>query len=942
MKKWMSNKDWLIALSLLILVVTGCIVYNGLKEEEKEIIISESKKVETKTIATASKVYYEKDTYTCKAGETIETQVSTNDSTYVKTIGSSDSSIATLSVNKERKLNCTNCVAVTIQCNKEGNATLRTTSSGDVAATSKITVIEKEEIGTVSYEKENYSCLEGESITTTVQSSTSNDYVKTIGSTDTNVAKLEVVKDAKTNCKNCATVKINCIKSGEVEVVATSSKDVKTSSKVTVQKKETTPVKGSISFDKQSYTCKAGESFTTMIEAYPTENTVANYKIGSNTIATIERNEGQQVNCKNCFIVKVNCKTKGITNIEATSNTGAKTTAKLVVEEEEKKVEVGTISFEKDSFTCKEGESFKTTIKASPETNTVASFKSENTTVATIEKNTSEQVKCINCLNVIVNCKKSGTTKLGATSNTGATTITNLIVEQKEEPKKEVGTISYDKTSYSCKSGESFIAIVKPTEDARIKSIGSSNIHVAGIELQNEKVENCENCVKVKVNCVNEGTAKLSATSSTNEKVSSDVKVANGTEPVKGTTVSYDQKSYTCYEGESFIAEVEASPETNYIKSIGSTNIHVAGIALSNEKKSTCTNCVAVKVNCVKEGQANITAKTTQGGNTSSTVIVKKKEEEKGTISFDKETYSCNEGESFNVLIKSTPSDSTISNFKSSNTAIASIERSTGLQVNCKNCLVAKVTCKKQGNVKLEATSSKKATTSSIVTVNKKENLKGSIEEEITSEPIIDIGTISYDKTSYTCKEGESFNAVIKAYPSTEAVRKISSMNSNILSVIENKELQVNCKNCLMVKVTCKKAGTTQLMASSSLGAETTSKVTVSKKEKNIGKIYYDKTSYTCKEGESFNALIKTNLADSTVYKIGSNNSYVATLAQNKGLQVNCKNCLMVKVTCKKAGTTYLTSTSSTGAETKSKVTVSKKTTTVTSTSTSINGYRVR
>ncbi|MBR2828897.1 MAG: hypothetical protein IKE70_06680, partial [Bacilli bacterium] len=607
-----------------------------------------------------------------------------------------------------------------------------------------------------------------------------------------------------------------------------------------------------------------------------------------------------------------------------------------------------------DSYTCREGEKIETAIKVTPETNTVANIKNENTKVATITKNKTEQ----GILNVVINCKKEGTTKLEATSKTGVTASTNIVVEKQEEkneePQKEVGTLSYDKTSYSCKTGESFLAIVKPTNDTRIKSIGSSNIHVASIELLNEKIKDCENCLKVKVNCVNEGNAKISATSQTDENVYSDVIVSNGNKPVKGTSVNYDKKSYTCYEGESFIAEVEASPETNYIKSIGSTNIHVASVAISNEKKSNCTNCVPVKVNCVKEGKANITAKTTQGGNTSSTVTVKKKEVEKGTISFDKESYSCNEGETFNVLIKSTPSDSTISNFKSSNTSVAKIEKYTGLELDCKNCLLAKVTCKKQGNVKLEATSSNKATTSSLVTVNKNEDTKGSTKEtsSVKEEPIVDLGTISYDKTSYTCQEGESFNALIKAYPSTEAtIRKIGSTNSNIMSIRENKDLQVNCKNCLMVKVTCKKAGNAQLIASSSLGAETTSKVTVNKKEEakgstttttkktqKVGKIYYNKKSYTCREGESFNALIKTNSTDSTIYKIGSNNSNVATLAQNKNLQVNCKNCLMVKVTCKKAGTTNLIATSSTGAETKSKVTVSKKTATVTST---INGYKV-
>ena len=156
---------------------------------------------------------------------------------------------------------------------------------------------------------------------------------------------------------------------------------------------------------------------------------IKSYSSSNTNVATIDDNTSVQVNCYNCRIVRVVCKKAGSVILSATSTTGATTTSSLTVNKD-----VGTISFAQSSYTCKAGESFQTLITAiGPEGQiaTVSTFKSSNTNIATIDTNVTMVPNCYNCRMVRVNCLKSGTVSLSATSSTGAKTVSNLTVANK-------------------------------------------------------------------------------------------------------------------------------------------------------------------------------------------------------------------------------------------------------------------------------------------------------------------------------------------------------------------------------------------------------------------------------------------------------------------------------------------------------------------------------
>ena len=101
----------------------------------------------------------------------------------------------------------------------------------------------------------------------------------------------------------------------------------------------------------------------------------------------------------------------------------------------------GTIKFKEETYTCTEGDAFETMIEASApkNSNTVATIKSYGTSdeeVATVDDQTVNQVRCINCRIVRVVCKKAGRILLNAESSTGAIGSAELIVKQKEGTNK--------------------------------------------------------------------------------------------------------------------------------------------------------------------------------------------------------------------------------------------------------------------------------------------------------------------------------------------------------------------------------------------------------------------------------------------------------------------------------------------------------------------------
>ena len=179
----------------------------------------------------------------------------------------------------------------------------------------------------------------------------------------------------------------------------------------------------------------------------------------------------------------------------------------------------------------------------------------------------------------------------------------------------------------------------------------------------------------------------------------------------------------------------------------------------------------------------------------------------KDSISYGSNSFNCSAGQTIDTLIRTTSDNTRVRSFGSYDTSIATVEKNPEIAVNCINCSAVRINCKKQGNAKIYAKSSSGATTTSTVNVDNNSMVK-------------------FEKKYYNCKKGESIVTMIKASAGTY-VKSYKSLNNSIASVRLNPDLQPKCLECLLVKITCKKAGSTQLVAKSSTGAKDTSNIAV-------------------------------------------------------------------------------------------------------------------
>ena len=560
----------------------------------------------------------------------------------------------------------------------------------------------------------------------------------------------------------------------------------------------------------------------------------------------------------------------------------------------------GTIKFEQETYECTEGERFETMIRATAPKNSreaakIKSYGTSDKEVATMDEDVVNQVNCVDCRVVRVFCHKAGSIQLNAESSLGATTTAELVVKQRE------GTISYAKANYSCTAGETFETMIRTTNGLGIKSYKSSNEKIATVDANTKMQTNCIDCRLVRVVCKKAGKVTLSATASNGATTTSGVTVTAN----KGT-IKFKENSYTCNAGETFetMITVSGGATGNTIKSYKSSDESIATIDDNTTYQVNCIDCRLVRVVCRKKGNVTLSATSTSGAETSVSLSVK---QDIGTIKFDKASYTCNAGETFQTIIRVTSTDSkaTIKSYGTSDESVATIDDNTTYQVDCIDCKAVRVVCKKKGSVTLNAESSTGAKTTSSLTVNENK------------------GTIKFDKSSYSCSEGEIFETMITvsggAY--NNHVKSYKSSDESIATIDSNTTYQVNCINCRLVRIVCKKKGSVSLTATSSSGATTSVNLKVNEK---IGTTSYDKASYTCNAGETFETMIRINGAPIGTYvkSYGSNNESVATVDANTSVQVNCIDCRLVRVVCKKKGSVILNATASSGAKTTSSLTV--------------------
>lgn len=405
-------------------------------------------------------------------------------------------------------------------------------------------------------------------------------------------------------------------------------------------------------------------------------------------------------------------------------------------------------------------------------------------------------------------------------------------------------------------------------------------------------------------------------------------------------SVSFNNSGYTCNAGETVNGAILTSDLTNFSGELISSNNDIASVELDNENIIKCIGCTAIKIKCNKPGNTDLEAKTSNGAIARSIVVVK--EDKVGSISYDKDNYTCEAGKEINAVItaNSINSRATVKSFSSSNTNVATVEKNSSYSLKCINCLAVKIKCKSNGITTLSATSSTGAVGDAKVNVlsnnNNGNNGNTTVENPNTNDSVNNNGgnggnnttineTISYDKGSYSCEAGKNITATITVHSSNleSRVLSYSSSNNNIATVIKHPSMAVKCVNCVAVQINCKSEGKVNLYASSTYGATTQSSVTVTK---NVGSVTFDKSSYTCKVGDSFVTEVKSGGYDGIgvgIDSFSSANGAIATIIDNPDSQPKCLGCRYAKITCKSRGTTTVRATSGAGVIGTATVTVS-------------------
>ena len=385
----------------------------------------------------------------------------------------------------------------------------------------------------VKFNKNSYTCTVGSKVDITITYGGDVLSVIDYSSSDNDIATIKegTISGKSLNCKNCRSLNVECNKTGEVVLTGVANTGISASANLKViaktEEKKDTPKEekpkettkqdnnGWIKIDKQSYTCTVGESFDVKINVGGTNKLGIQGVNSSNTdVATISSGstQGLYVNCIDCALMHVDCKSKGTATITATSLTGVKATAKVTVKED-----AGWVKISKTEMTCEEGETVDFMVTTGGTTRLgFNGITSKDTNIATVSNGFTSGVvtNCIDCMAMHVDCKKQGTTTITATNLTGAKATATVTVT----PSK--GWIRFSKTAYTCKVGDKVDTMVNAGGASTPSSIGaltSSNNNIASISngFTTGIVTNCIDCRAIHINCKAKGTVTLTAKSST-------------------------------------------------------------------------------------------------------------------------------------------------------------------------------------------------------------------------------------------------------------------------------------------------------------------------------------------------------------------------------------------------------------------------------------------
>ena len=711
-----------------------------------------------------------------------------------------------------------------------------------------------------SFQLDNYSCVAGKTIQTYVKTNNANllSYV----SSDESIAKIEN-SDAKIEkCEKCVAINIKCLKTGTVTLSVYDEMNNRKEANVTV-----TDPNGAVIFDKKEYSCVVGETITAQITATAQGNAVIkSFTSSDQTIASLEKDNN--ANCNNCTVVKIKCIKKGSATIKATSSTNAQGQATIKVND----ASVGTISYDKNVYKCDVGKTIEATITATGEGAKVASYTSSNTSIATITKHPTKSLRCMNCILAEIKCIKAGTVTLTAKSSTGATTQSTVNVVG-ETTTTDKGSIAFKENLYTCLEGSTITTTIIPSggspNPATVANFASSNQAVATIEGRNTTAE-CDRCKAVVISCKKAGSVSLTAKSSTGVTAQATVKVLKKESTTDTGSIEFTQSNYTCTAGSTIKTTITPSGNAT-VASFASNDTTIATIT-ADTTTSGCANCKNVVITCKKEGIVGLTAKSSTGATGNAQVKVTASV---GTIKFDENSYTCSTGDKIEAIITAEHQDSrvTVAEYKSENENIATVVAHPYTKPKCMNCTAVLISCKKAGKVKLTATSSAGATTTTSVTIDNN-------------------GGISFVKDTYQCTAGKTLTAyVITPYTTLSKVGLKDASTTDMASISIGEMVDSTAANRkYSVKVECKKTGNVMLTATSANNKKAYAPLTVVRQT-----AFFQESSFTCSAGKT--KTIVLNITSGTVLSIGSNDTTIATIEETDKTGY-------YKVSCKKAGAT--------------------------------------
>lgn len=326
------------------------------------------------------------------------------------------------------------------------------------------------------------------------------------------------------------------------------------------------------------------------------------------------------------------------------------------------------------------------------------------------------------------------------------------------------------------------------------------------------------------------------------------------------TDVVLDPKTLTMTEGDcmTIIATISPSNATNRNLRWSSSDEMVASVADG-------------KVTAHRAGKAVIVVSTEDGGLTANCqVTVKSNVVNVENVSLSKTELTLTEGEIATLTAVVSPSNATNKNVRwvSSNAAVASVEG-------------GKVTALKVGSATIMVTTEDGGKTANCqVSVNPK---------------IVNVESVSLDRTELTLTEGESTTLTAVVFPSNATDRNVrwSSSDATVASVVNG-------------KVTALKAGSTIVTVTTEDGGRTAScRVTVKSKVVNVESVSLNKSSVAIIAGESVTLVVTVSPSNATNKNVSwhSSDESVATVSNGR-------------VTALKAGSAVITVTAEDGGKT--------------------------